>query len=91
MELKRRKILVTGAGGFIGSHLVERLIKEDCYIKAFVFYNAINLWGWLESFKLTKTKGLEVVPGDIRDYQRVREIVKDVAIIFHLAALKRKD
>ncbi len=50
MNLKNKKVLVTGSDGFIGSHLVERLLKEDCQVKAFVFYNSFNSWGWIDTF-----------------------------------------
>lgn len=87
MELKDKKVLVTGACGFIGSHLVERLIEEDCRIKAFVYYNSFNNWGWLDTFPKEKLKEIEVFTGDIRDPNGVRIAAKGVDVIFHLAAL----
>ncbi len=87
MILKNKKILVTGADGFIGSHLVERLIDEGYDIKAFVQYNSFNSWGWLDTFPKEKLKKIEVFSGDIRDPYGVRTAIKDVNIVFHLAAL----
>lgn len=87
MNLKNKKILITGSEGFIGSHLVERFLKEDCEIKAFVYYNAFNSRGWLDSLPKESIEKLEVFLGDIRDPHAVREAVKDVDIICHLAAL----
>ncbi len=87
MNLKNKKVLITGSEGFIGSHLVERFLKEDCEIKAFVYYNAFNSSGWLDSLPKESIEKLEVFLGDIRDPYAVREAVKDVDIICHLAAL----
>ncbi|BCB96341.1 NAD-dependent dehydratase [Dissulfurispira thermophila] len=87
MELKNKKVLVTGACGFIGSHLVERLLEEGCNVRAFVFYNSFNHWGWLDSFPKEKLDKIEIFAGDIRDPNGVREAVKDVDMVFHLAAL----
>ena len=61
------KILVTGADGFIGSHLVEALISEGCDVRALVFYNTFNSWGWLDTICEDYKKELDVVAGDIRD------------------------
>ncbi len=87
MILKEKKVLVTGACGFIGSHLVERLLDEGCEVRAFVYYNAFNSWGWLDTFPENKLKNIEIFMGDIRDPNGVRKAVKGVDIIFHLAAL----
>ena len=87
MELKNKRILVTGADGFIGSHLVERLIQEGCQVKAFVFYNSFNSWGWLDTYSNGFMKDIEIFPGDVRDPNGVRKAVKDVNLVFHLAAL----
>lgn len=87
MKIKGKKVLVTGADGFIGSHLVERLLREDCKVRAFIYYNSFNSWGWLDSFSKTKLNRIEVFAGDIRDQRRVREATKGIDIIFHLAAL----
>ena len=55
MHLRNKKVLVTGADGFIGSHLVEELIEHGCKVRAFVFYNSFNSWGWLENLPPKKT------------------------------------
>jgi len=87
MKLKRKKVLVTGAGGFIGSHLVERLLEENCEVRAFVRYNSSNSWGWLDTFPKSVLKEIEIVSGDIRSADIVRKAVKGTEVVFHLAAL----
>ena len=87
MNLKNKKVLVTGACGFIGSHLVERLLDEGCKIRAFVYYNSFNSWGWLDTFPKEKLDKIEIFTGDIRDPNGVRTAVKGVDVVFHLAAL----
>ncbi len=87
MELKNKKVLVTGADGFIGSHLVERLLDEGCKVKAFCYYNSFNSWGWIDSFPKDKINQLEIFTGDVRDPNGVREAMKNCDIVFHLAAL----
>src|SRR3989338_2233867 len=87
MELKNKKVLVTGADGFIGSHLVERLLQEVCNVRAFVFYNSFNSWGWLDMLPKEILQQIEVVAGDMRDPYGVRAAVKYVGVVFHLAAL----
>lgn len=79
------KILITGAGGFIGSHLVERCVEAGCKVRAFVHYNSRNFHGWLESSPVYKE--LEVVAGDIRDYDSVLAASEGCDTVFHLAAL----
>ncbi|MFA5848078.1 MAG: NAD-dependent 4,6-dehydratase LegB [Thermodesulfovibrionales bacterium] len=85
--MKDKKVLVTGADGFIGSHLVEALLGEGCRVKAFVYYNSFNSWGWLDTLSKDKMKDIEIFAGDIRDPNGVREAVKGVDMVFHLAAL----
>lgn len=87
MELKNKRVLVTGAGGFIGSHLVERLLEEGCEVVAFVKYNSLNKWGWLDSFDKKVLDKIEIFTGDIRNSDSVRKAVKSVDVVFHLAAL----
>jgi NAD dependent epimerase/dehydratase len=87
MDLKGKNVLVTGACGFIGSHLVERLIESGAEVRAFVYYNSFNRWGWLETLPEEKLQKLEVFTGDIRDSQCVKRATDDVELVFHLAAL----
>jgi NAD dependent epimerase/dehydratase len=81
------KVLVTGADGFIGSHLVERLVELGYNVRAFVFYNSFNSWGWLDSLDKNILNNVEVFSGDIRDTNGVYESLKEVNSVFHLAAL----
>lgn len=87
MELVGKKVLVTGADGFIGSHLVERLLKEGCNVRAFVYYNSFNSWGWIDTFPAELKAKLDIFAGDIRDPNGVREAMKGIDVVFHLAAL----
>lgn len=87
MILKNKKVLVTGACGFIGSHLVEDLIKEKAKVRAFVYYNSFNSWGWLDTFPEKTLNQIEIFTGDIRDPNGVRTAMKSIDIVFHLAAL----
>lgn len=85
MTIKSTRVLVTGASGFIGSHLAEILVAEGAKVTALCEYNSFNDWGWLE--KLPCCKSLEIITGDIRDPHFCMDLVKDIEIIFHLAAL----
>ena len=87
MDLKGKKILVTGADGFIGSHLVESLMNRGCNVRSFVFYNSLNNWGWLDTLPEATQKNLDVFAGDIRDPNGVREAMAGCDVVFHLAAL----
>jgi len=87
MNLINKRVLVTGADGFIGSHLIERLISEGCRIKAFVCYNSFNSWGWLDTISKENLSQIEIFAGDIRDPNGVRTAMKDIDVVFHLAAL----
>ena len=80
-----KKILVTGADGFIGSHLTEMLVNRGYKVKALAQYNSFNNWGWLES--VNHKNEIEIISGDIRDLNLCRTITKDIDMIFHLAAL----
>ena len=85
MDLKNKVVLVTGADGFIGSHLVELLVKTGCTVKALSQYNSFNNWGWLEDIDCLGD--VELLTGDIRDPNYCRHITKNVDVVFHLAAL----
>jgi dTDP-glucose 4,6-dehydratase len=82
-----KKILVTGADGFIGSHLTEELVKRGYFVRAFVFYNSFSTWGWIESLPSEILSKIEIFSGDIRDPNGVREAMKGIDIVYHLAAL----
>jgi NAD dependent epimerase/dehydratase len=81
------KILVTGADGFIGSHLVEHLVRQGYDVRAFVLYNSFNSWGWLDSCAPDVVGKFEVFAGDIRDPHGVRAAMQDCDVVLHLAAL----
>ncbi|MDG1725889.1 MAG: NAD-dependent 4,6-dehydratase LegB [Emcibacteraceae bacterium] len=85
MNNKNKKILVTGADGFIGSHLLERLVKDGHSVKALSLYNSFNFWGWLEDIDCLDK--IEVINGDVRDPHFCRSITKDIDLVYHLAAL----
>lgn len=85
--LQNKNILITGADGFIGSHLTEELIKYNCNIKAMTMYNSFNSWGWLDTLDKNILKNIEVCPGDIRDIKSVKKSCKKIDYVFHLASL----
>lgn len=85
--MQHKSILITGADGFIGSHLAEQLLAEGYKVKAFVYYNSFNNWGWLENIPKEKLDKIEIFSGDIRDPNGVRTAMRDCNVIFHLAAL----
>lgn len=84
---KGKKVLVTGADGFIGSHLTERLVELGAEVRAFVYYNSQGSWGWLDTVSDRVRSQLEVIPGDIRDAGRVDESCRNREYVFHLASL----
>jgi NAD dependent epimerase/dehydratase len=85
MQLKNKKVLVTGADGFIGSHLTEELVRHGAVVKALSQYNSFNDWGWLE--KIDCLNDIEVLSGDVRDPHYCKNITKEIDVVFHLAAL----
>ncbi|MCO5249199.1 MAG: NAD-dependent 4,6-dehydratase LegB [Chitinophagales bacterium] len=87
MKLEGKRVLITGADGFIGSHLTEELVNRGCKVRAFVYYNSFNSWGWLDNFPKETLGKIEVFAGDIRDPNGVRTAMKDIDVVFHLAAL----
>jgi NAD dependent epimerase/dehydratase len=87
VRLDAQKVLVTGADGFIGSHLVEALLERGCSVRAFVFYNSFNSWGWLDTLPAEALAKLDVFAGDIRDPNGVLTAMQGCAVVFHLAAL----
>jgi len=87
MNIHNKHILVTGADGFIGSHLLEKLVSNGCDVRAMVNYNSFGSWGWLDTCDSSILKYVDVVMGDIRDQNFVKESAKDCNVILHLAAL----
>ena len=81
------KVLITGADGFIGSHLTESLVREGYSVRAFVMYNSLNSWGWLDQVSAEIKKSIEIFPGDIRDPHGVKAAMRDCDAVLHLAAL----
>ncbi len=84
---KKKKVFVTGADGFIGSHLVERLVQNGASVRAFVLYNSFGNWGWLESFQKRCLQKIDVYPGDVRDAASLDKALGGSEIVFHLASL----
>ena len=87
MNLVDQKILITGADGFIGSHLTETLVRRGCNVRAFVLYNSFDSWGWLDDAPAEIISSVEVVAGDVRDPFAVRQAMKGCDLVLHLAAL----
>ncbi|WP_333859910.1 NAD-dependent 4,6-dehydratase LegB [Clostridium sp.] len=87
MDLKGKKVLITGSEGFIGSHLVEKLIDIGAEATALIQYNSFNNWGWIDTFHKNIKDSIHVVTGDVREYDGIKKIVKGQDVVFHLAAL----
>lgn len=87
MKLAGKKVLVTGSEGFIGSHLTEKLVENGADVTALVQYNSFNNWGWLESFDKEVRNSINIITGDVREYDCMRKVIKGQNIVFHLAAL----
>lgn len=87
MNLKGKKVLVTGAEGFIGSHLTERLVELGADVTALVQYNSFNNWGWIDTFDKEILNSIKVETGDIRELDGMNRIIKGQEVVFHLAAL----
>lgn len=85
MRLNKKRILVTGADGFIGSHLVESLIELGAEVRALNYYNSFNSWGWLDT--IDSLKQVDVISGDVRDPHFCKKLTQEIDVIFHLAAL----
>lgn len=81
------KVLVTGADGFIGSHLTEELVRSGVQVRALVYYNSFNSWGWIDSLPKEIKDQIEIIAGDVRDDYMVKEAMKKIDYVYHLAAL----
>ena len=87
MNWQGKKVLVTGADGFIGSHLTERLVELGADVTALSQYNSFNSWGWIDTFDKKVKDSIKVVTGDIREYDGMKRIIKGQEVVLHLAAL----
>lgn len=87
MDLRGKKVLVTGAEGFIGSHLTEKLVELGADVTALVQYNSFNNWGWIDTFDKEVLNSIKVETGDIRELDGMNRIIKGQEVVFHLAAL----
>jgi NAD dependent epimerase/dehydratase len=87
MNLKNKKVIVTGSEGFIGSHLTERLVELGADVTALVQYNSFNNWGWIDTFEKNIKDSIHVVTGDVREYDGMKRLIKGQQVVFHLAAL----
>ena len=87
MSEKTERVVVTGADGFIGSHLVEALVRKGDKVRALAQYNSFNSWGWLDTVPKDILDEVEVISGDIRDSFMVHELLKNQDRVYHLAAL----
>jgi NAD dependent epimerase/dehydratase len=87
LNIKGKKVLITGAGGFVGSHLAEALVKRGARVSALVHYNSRNDWGMLEDVSKVVLKHIQVIPGELKDADCVREAVRAQQVVFHLGAL----
>lgn len=87
MNWQGKKVLVTGAEGFIGSHLTERLVELGADVTALAQYNSFNSWGWIDTFDRNTKESIKVVTGDIREYDGMKRIIKGQEVVLHLAAL----
>jgi NAD dependent epimerase/dehydratase len=85
--MNKQKVLVTGADGFIGSHLVEELITNGYDVRAFVYYNSFNTWGWIDTLPKEIQSKIEIFAGDVRDPNGVRTAMQGCDVVYHLAAL----